>query len=246
MKNFSSLSILVIVFFLLACEKNQENARYTLRGRLLRSCDNPEPAEGVQLGLWLEKSVTLGNPDGPEFLDHVVTGPNGEFALSYDQDIYNNIYIKKIREPYSTRLLMMGIPRNKSLDVGTVFNLTPKTDMVFSIKTPYSFSSKDTLKIGGIARIKDGYGSAFRPIPGPFSDGQIVYQEKDAEGTVQTFFPDSLIFNENRDLIDPDYIFGLPFHFSGHRNRGSGIRYFINSCETRHFEIKLDSSMLGE
>lgn len=247
MKRLSSIFALVLILLGSACEQDKKEDKYKIRGRILESCDNPEPVEGVHVGLQLDKSVTMFNPDGSEYLDRVLTGPNGEFVLSYDEKIYSNIYIQRLRDGIGgPNLLMMGLPHNKSLNVGNLFYNRPTVDVRATIRTPYPFGSEDTLVLGGIAREFYNGTSKYKLIPGPFTNGKVVFSEKDRVGTVQTFLPDSLIL-ENQDLIDLDYnMQGIPYHFKGHQDKGSGVGYYTNSCETINLEIRLDSTMLGK
>jgi hypothetical protein len=245
MKRFNTIFALLAVLLGSACEQQQRD-KYTLRGRILESCDNPEPVEGVQVGLQLDKPVTMFNQGGAEYLDRVWTGPNGEFVLSYDEKIYNNIYINRLRDQgQSPSLLLTAIPHNRDLEVGDLYYNAPKADVSFTISTPYPFSDQDTLVLGGILSHIDVTPTEPRYLVGPFRDGQEVVYRKDVGGYAQTYFPDSTVFTNHSTLITSNQILWSPYYFKG-QSESRGVPMLINSCQEQEMKIRLDSSMLDD
>lgn len=247
MKNsISFLTTALILLTAASCERIQRSSgeSHTLRGKLVQSCEETEGLEGVELGLFLDRGeMPFGGNSGSEYIDRVQTGADGSFELSYEAGIKANIYLNKIRgQNQSPRLLMMGIPRNKDLDLGLVYHSRPEVDIRFTLDPKYPFSSLDTLLVGGLAgEFRDG-SRHWREIPGPFSKNQLVVFKKNIVGSVQTYSAD---FSAYKEYMDPDFVTGLPYQFKGYSKYGGGALTLTEPCLENEIRLELDSSLLG-
>lgn len=250
MKNLTSfLTAALILLTAASCERIQRSSgeSHTLRGKLVQSCEETEGLEGVELGLFLDRGeMPFGGNSGSEYIDRVQTGADGSFELSYEAGIKTNIYLNKIRgQNQSPRLLMMGIPRNKDLDLGLVYHSRPEVDIRFTLDPKFPFSDQDTLSIGGLAGVFRNGSLERREIPGPFSKDQVIVYREGYDGTVQVYQTDSSVLDGDLTLVDPEFIRSIGFYFLGHFEQDNWTSYLTIPCEENEVKVVLDSSLVG-
>jgi len=148
--------------FLSNCKDLKKN--YTVRGRLLHSCDNPVPVKGY--------SVFLLNRDGGNCkgeIQRVTTNDNGEFLLDYESACSNGADFISLEYDvsFSSAILVSDIKINENEDLGDIY-MKNNGFYIVKIKTNQPYTSSDTLFHGIHIAGKDSY------IKGPFVDNQII------------------------------------------------------------------------
>lgn len=111
------LSIILIMYVVLFCGCERINKEYTIKGQLLKSCDNLTPIENVKLILDYDC-----NCNASKILTETFTDANGKFEFKYKSVLGNDIVIRgKQPNGLGTVNYLFGIPINKDLDIGTLY-----------------------------------------------------------------------------------------------------------------------------
>jgi hypothetical protein len=114
------LSIILIIYVVLfcGCERINNDKEYTIKGQLLQSCDNPIPVSGVKLILDYDCDCNAS-----KILTETFTDANGKFEFKYKSVLGNDIIISGSQpNGGGTKNYLFGIPINKDLDIGNLFN----------------------------------------------------------------------------------------------------------------------------
>lgn len=160
----SKLLIFTVILFVGCNPFNEDNKEYSIKGTLLQSCDNPTPVTGVKLILDYDC-----NCSSSKILQEVYTDSEGKFEFNYKTVAGNDIVIRGTQaNGGGTKNYLFGIPINKDLDIGNLYN----NDNFFAIvklEVSRPTSLNDTL-------FYDEYGAGnFRKsLLGPFNNGLIL------------------------------------------------------------------------
>ncbi|HYG14878.1 MAG TPA: hypothetical protein VEC12_03925 [Bacteroidia bacterium] len=124
--------------FLSNCKDLKKN--YSVKGRLLHSCDNPVPVKNFSIHLdkggggckgEIQRVTTNNNGDFMFDYDATCTSPTGFITLGYDVSFSSSILVGQIRE-------------NENEDLGDIY-LKDNGFYIIKIKTNQPYSSSDTL-----------------------------------------------------------------------------------------------------
>jgi len=149
--------LVIACLFLSNCKDLKKN--YTVRGRLLHSCDNPVPVKDFKVDLY-------GSCKGP--IEGTTTNSNGEFLINYEAICTHvpSLISLKYDVSFSSAILVDNIRANENEDVGDIY-LKDNGFYIIKIKTNHSYTSSDTLYYN-----RTNLGSEF--ITGPFSDNAVI------------------------------------------------------------------------
>lgn len=157
-----------LLFYLFTgCSKDSNEGKYTIKGRLLKACDDPAPVAGVQLILHYD-----GGYSDAKDLATTTTDANGNFKFGYDGvsrilDITLSINGEFPSGVGSRRDYCGGIPRNKDIDVGTLY-ATRNFFAVAKVSVQRQTSAYDTIFY------RPTNGKYLKKVVGPFTDKQII------------------------------------------------------------------------
>jgi hypothetical protein len=157
---------LIILAFVLLFNGCVGDDKFTIKGKLLTSCERPEPASGYQLLLTFnygvnskfEQIATTTNTDGSFEFTYEKKFPHGEMFINGRQS--NGL---------GTINYLNGIPVGRNLDIGNLYSGINSCALI-KIKTIRQTSQKDTVFYNKVA----GQNIFKNYITGPFDDGQIL------------------------------------------------------------------------
>jgi hypothetical protein len=161
---FTTLISISFAIFLNNCSKDNEE-KFTIRGKLLNSCDKPEPVSGHQIFLGFSYGINnkyesigaITNADGSFELTYEKKNAMGEMAISGRQG--NGL---------GTRNYLFGIPIGRDLEVGNLY-IENNFFAIIRVNTKRVTTSNDTIFYSLIAGTNDF--SKF--LVGPFTDNQL-------------------------------------------------------------------------
>jgi len=160
MKNINIFFLLAAVLLFTSCTK-EPGAQYTIKGKLLKSCDNSAPVVGQNLVL--EK---YDKDNGKtEIISSATTDENGAYSLSYSA-VGKKSYVNLNVLPQSgLGSYLENIPIDEDMDI----NIYARDNYfyIIKIKTDKPYTNQDTLFYMQSA-IENGY------IVGPFTDNQVL------------------------------------------------------------------------
>lgn len=160
----SKLLIFTVILFVGCNPFNEDNKEYSIKGTLLQSCDNPTPVTGVKLLLDYDC-----NCSSSKILQEVYTDSEGKFEFNYKTVAGNDIVIRGTQaNGGGTKNYLFGIPINKNLDIGNLYN----NDNFFAIvklEVSRPTSLNDTLFYDLF-----GAGNYRKTLIGPFTNGLIL------------------------------------------------------------------------
>lgn len=159
MKTLVSFGLLCSLLLFSECRKDRNI--YTLKGRLVTSCDDPTPLAGEELYI----SATGGNST-----ESFITDSEGRFTLTYE-DTWELEYIAikgSQRNGHGSLTYLSHIPMEKNLDVGTIY-FRDNYFFLGRISVQRPTSQQDTVfydysNLTGFKKF----------VTGPFQDGQVV------------------------------------------------------------------------
>lgn len=149
------------------CKKDSD--RYTVKGRLLKSCDDPTPVPYAEIYLYNDYKSTAQTCNSGE-IARGTTNENGEFELGYNRACADGIVGLGYDISFSTAYVAVAMKSNRDYDLGDIY----KKDngfYLFKIKTNHPYTDKDTLFYNITPILLD---STYKFIVGPFTDGQAV------------------------------------------------------------------------
>ncbi|HYG15979.1 MAG TPA: hypothetical protein VEC12_09520 [Bacteroidia bacterium] len=174
------LVIIAIGFFLLlgsaSCKLDIEELLdsdefFTIKGRLLKSCDDRTPLAHKNMRIDAVRDILFKDVIVPE----THTDADGFFTFRYENEGHTPFLTLSIREKATNGIvtnkdLITQIPVFQNIELGDIF-FNPEKPFVFELKTGAAFSSNDTLFYH---RPLDKY---FRRvtkfITGPFTNGHV-------------------------------------------------------------------------
>jgi hypothetical protein len=162
-----NICLFSLVILFTACPKKTEdiiNKQYTIKGKLVYSCDNPTPVINKNVDLEFTSNGVLVNTIGL-----CKTDSNGIFSFTYDAvgDHILPQFTIGVESGYSYNVVFYNVPINSSLNLG---DITTQDNYfgIIKIQTSKTYSSSDTLYyIPGNPFIHNIF-------IGPFYDGQII------------------------------------------------------------------------
>jgi hypothetical protein len=171
MKKIEKVTILNIVIIvssimlLNSCQKDENEGKFTIKGKLLNSCDKPEPVNGHQI--FLEFSYGINNK-----YEQIAatTLADGSFELKYEKKNAMGEMTISGRQTNGSGTLnyLFGIPIGRDLDIGNLYLSNNFTAFV-RINTKRNTSMSDTLYY------KRGKNFVFETsLIGPFNQNQII------------------------------------------------------------------------
>ncbi|MDP3928060.1 MAG: hypothetical protein Q8R57_03470 [Bacteroidota bacterium] len=115
----SILLFLVPLCFLIFSCKNEDTETITIKGKLLKSCENPSPLVGHALVLTYSYNV-----NGKEDVIQSVTNSNGSFEFKYEKKVVmSNLALREDQTiGYGYFTYLNNIETKKNLDIGTLYN----------------------------------------------------------------------------------------------------------------------------
>lgn len=170
MKNLFLLFVLC-TFLLVLLSDCKRDGNYSVRGRFLRSCENPEPLRDVEVVLYSIDETNIPIKTCKHNVRIAVkTDSEGNFEFSYKKICSRlKLGVRASAKPYS--LDIVGIDIREDIVLGNVFGVD-SIPISLSIKTDTAYSNQDTLYCGfRQTRTRDTFDLA---IPGPFTDNQFI------------------------------------------------------------------------
>lgn len=238
-----------VALILSGCGDGHNDETYTIRGKVLKSCDDPSGVAGYNVGLFrAEKQGPFNPTGGSEWLDQTVTDKDGHFELEYEGFSQPNaqpyITLRSFTESGSKRL-MMGFPLNENLELPTVYRNLGYSKVKVGISTPYPFSERDSLIVPS-KFVQDTTGPQNMLI-GPFQDGEIV-GEISASGHPQLYAYDHEMITEYKPTglqINRSLMIRVLYRFSVTPITSNKTLYAISEpCQQSTRYLRLDSAML--
>jgi hypothetical protein len=161
---FTIITIMIFALFLSNCRKDN-GEKFTIRGKLLNSCDNPEPVGGHQL--FLEFSYGINNK-----YEQIAatTSADGSFEFTYEKKNAMREMTISGRQANGSGTLnyVFGIPIGRNLEVGNIYSES-NFYRVITIKSIRVTSKEDTIYYG-----LNNRGIFTKLITGPFNQNQII------------------------------------------------------------------------
>lgn len=148
---------------------------FTVKGRLLRSCDDKTPLGNRTMSILADRGFIFCARVN---IEDVTTDINGFFSFRYENEGCASFLSlsaeDSLRNSIVDQEVVMNIPVFENIDLGEVFLINDKP-YLYEIKTNAGFSGVDTL----FYDIKDDYykDSVYRFITGPFSSGQVLTKD---------------------------------------------------------------------
>ena len=155
MKRLIALVLILGMFSCVSCFKKKT---FTLKGRLLKSCDNPVPVEDYYLYM-VSENKRYGSHSAR-------TSIEGNFIIQYDEG--HNLGSEAFIFSSQNGPLLEGIPTRQDLDLGDIY-LTDRYFALVQIFVQRSTSVEDTIYYEYLSWL--GYNKS---IVGPFQDEQII------------------------------------------------------------------------
>jgi hypothetical protein len=165
-----------LILTALACSKEKPDKTFTIRGRIVKSC-NGEPFPDVSLEMNARYASTWPFPNTNVFTDtnEVLTDHDGNFELKYNWQVEKTelvVYAQAKQAGWACKQYLIGIPLNRDLDLGELPLFVPLVhrDLSVLLSTSTAYSSTDTLHyfVSG----KNVHGGLRKA--GPFYDGQVL------------------------------------------------------------------------
>ena len=200
--------------FLSNCKDLKKN--YTVKGRLLHSCDNPVPVKNVEVDLY-------GSCKGP--IEGATTNSDGEFLIDYEAICTHapSLISLQYDVSFSAARLVTNIRANEHEDLGDIY-LKHNGFYVIKIKTNQPYTFADTL-FYDVTKFRTG----------PFIDGMIIDTLVKTVEKSQNSQPVASV-----NLLIP---WGLKNNTIYHHNKyfGQGQKFYIEPCK-KYSEVILDIS----
>ncbi|HYG16425.1 MAG TPA: hypothetical protein VEC12_11780 [Bacteroidia bacterium] len=159
------IAILFIVAAATACKKDGD--KYTVKGRLLKSCDNPVPVKNFTVYLYNDYKSSSNTCNSGQIAT-ATTNENGEFELSYEKTCSSGKISLEYDVSFSSTALVDGIEPKKDYDLGDIYKMDNGFYTV-KIKTNQAYTSSDTLFYD--ITNKGPNDSNYQYVIGPFVDG---------------------------------------------------------------------------
>jgi len=156
----------IACLFLSNCKDLKKN--YSVKGRLLHSCDNPVPVKDFKVDLYNTHHRCEG------VIQSAYTNADGNFLLDYDatcSDNFNEL-ILQYDVSFSSAKLVQKIKINQNEDLGDIY-LKDNGWYEIKIKTNHLYTLADTL-FYNITGGGSGDNFDYLFVTGPFKDGQKV------------------------------------------------------------------------
>jgi len=207
--------------FLFSCKDLKKN--YTVKGRLLHSCDNPVPVKDFKVDLYNTHHRCEG------VIQSAYTNADGNFILDYDATCSDNSswLLLQYDVSFSSAALVEKIHTNKNEDIGDIY-LKDNGFYVIKIKTNHSYTSSDTL-FYNITNL----GSKYKI--GPFNDNAVI------DTLFQTVFKSQK--SEPKTSVNSSLSWVLKSGSAIHHIKylGNGQQFYIEPCK-KYSEVVLDIS----
>lgn len=161
---FTGCSLVASALLFNGCKRGENDDTYTIKGKLLYSCEKPDPVSGAELYLGYNYGI---NNKYEEI--GTTTNSDGSFEITYkDRSNLGELVIggKKLNGTGSLEYLF-GIPRWKDLNIGNLYAADNYTVYVV-IQPKRATTAKDTLFYNMSAEVFKDY------IVGPFAENQVM------------------------------------------------------------------------
>ncbi|HYG14875.1 MAG TPA: hypothetical protein VEC12_03910 [Bacteroidia bacterium] len=221
--------IFFTAFALTFASCKREGDKYTVKGRLLKSCDNPVPVKNFTVYLYNDHK-SLSNPCNSGQIATATTNENGEFELGYDKTCRSGGISLQYDVSFSSATLVDGIEPKKDYNLGDIY-YRDNGFYIVKIKTNQPYTSSDTLFYDITGGGKD---SSYSIATGPFYDGQVI--DTLYETVVKMLNYPTTAVNESISWI-------LKSGKTDHKRRylGQGQQFYIEPCK-KYSEVVLDIS----
>jgi len=159
------LIITTVILLVNGCKDADEE--YTIKGRVVKSCDDQEPISNLSFELWFDDDGTRGS----QKLANGITDQMGSFSINYKSvngAFNSSLDILTKNGTYGMKPLLSKIPQNKSIDVGNIY-VDTNYFIIVRLKTSKSYTSNDTL-FYSIASKSNQY----KHVIGPFINNQVI------------------------------------------------------------------------
>jgi hypothetical protein len=206
-------AVTTVIFF--GCTKDT-GEQYTIKGKLLKSCDNPEPIVGQNLIL---EKYTDGGRSKYETIGTTTTDENGIFSIKYSSvGASSALNLKPQEGSYS---YLANIPT----DVNIEENVYTKDNFfyIIKIKTTNAYTEKDTLFYT--------LGSDTQYLVGPFTDNQAI-------DTVVKSNRQGWSYGQSEQKILFNYTWKLGSQYND-PSRGNVVNAYLTPCK-KYDEVVLD------
>ncbi len=185
MKSISSNALTLIICLIITitgCKKESADEQYTVRGRVVVSCDDLSPVKNYEVYLYNDyKRITPNSCKAGE-LGRAITDENGNFEITYTSTCWKGELILRYDfDNFSYRNLVIDMSANKNYDLGNLYQEN-NGFYTYKVKTNTLYTNEDTLfydiKYKSTPIIIDSttwvFDSTYKMVTGPFINNMTI------------------------------------------------------------------------
>lgn len=165
-----------------SCKKKEENEQFTVKGKILVSCDDNRPVKNFEIYLYNDYKAVIANNCPKGELGRAITDEDGNFEITYKTTCWKGeLILRNDYDNFSYRNLVVDIGANKDYNLGSIYKEN-NGFYAYKIKTNTMYSDKDTLyydiKYKSNPIVIDSttwvFDSTYKYITGPFINDMLV------------------------------------------------------------------------